>query len=351
MFLPVIEDHPLMIEIGDRVIECALLQMQDWHDQGIDLPVSVNVSALQLQQPDFVERLGARLAAHPRIQPSHLELEVLETSALQNVLQSSHVLAACRKLGVQISVDDFGAGYSSLTYLKRLPANLLKIDQSFVRDMLDTPESLTIIEGVLGLAAAFHRAVIAEGVESAEHGLMLLQMGCDLAQGFGIARPMPAGEIKAWMAAWRPDPRWAQVPEVQAGNRTVLYAMTEHRAWLGDFEAFLEDRKPLPPTLDARHCSVGAWLLALHRASDHAVDALQTVEDLHRQFHAAAEDIFTLHAGGRQQDALSQLVLLRQIHGRFLESLHPFTHGAASKGGYGALPPIPSLDQDPAAMA
>ena len=129
------------------------------------------------------------LAAHPRIEPADLELEVLETSALQNVALSSQVLAGkYRKAGVMISVDDFGTGYSSLAYLKRLPANVLKIDQSFVRDMLDEPESLTMLKGVLGLAEAFRRQVIAEGVETVDHGLMLLQLGCDCAQGYLIAK-------------------------------------------------------------------------------------------------------------------------------------------------------------------
>ena len=113
---------------------------------------------------------------------------------------------------MSIALDDFGTGYSSLTYLKRLPANVLKIDQSFVSDMLDDPENLTILEGLLGLAAAFRRQVIAEGVETVDHGLMLLQMGCELAQGYGIARPMPAADFPAWVSAWRPDPRWADVP-------------------------------------------------------------------------------------------------------------------------------------------
>ena len=124
-----------------------------------------------------------RLAAHPLMKPSNLELEVLETSALQDVVRTSQVSSACREIGVSIGLDDFGTGYSSLTYLKRLPANVLKIDQSFVRDMLDEPENLTILEGVLGLAAAFRREVIAEGVETVEHGLMLLQMGCELRPG------------------------------------------------------------------------------------------------------------------------------------------------------------------------
>jgi EAL domain-containing protein (putative c-di-GMP-specific phosphodiesterase class I) len=172
----------------------------------------VNVGARQLQQSDFVLRLRKALDAHPSIPPAFLELEVLETSALEDMNGVSRVMDACRDMGVSFALDDFGTGYSSLTYLKRLPARLLKIDQSFVCNMLDDPQDLAILEGVMGLASAFGREVIAEGVETIAQGTMLLQLGCDLAQGFGIARPMPAQAIPGWVASWRPDAAWGQQP-------------------------------------------------------------------------------------------------------------------------------------------
>ncbi len=183
MFLPVIEDHPIAIELGEWVIDTALAQIEAWQAAGLNIPVSVNVGALQLQQPDFVDRLRALLAAHPRVNASDLELEVLETSALQDLVQTSQLLQACRAMGVPVALDDFGTGYSSLTYLKRLPAGVLKIDQSFVSGIAGDPEDLAILEGLLGLAAAFGRQVIAEGVETVDHGLMLLEMGCELGAG------------------------------------------------------------------------------------------------------------------------------------------------------------------------
>jgi diguanylate cyclase (GGDEF)-like protein/PAS domain S-box-containing protein len=222
-FLPVIEDHPLAIELGEWVIDRALTQMAGWHAAGLAIPVSVNVGALQLQQANFVERLRVLLAAHPAIKPEWLELEVLETSALQEVAQVSRVMQACRDIGVSFALDDFGTGYSSLTYLKRLPAHVLKIDQSFVRNMPQDPGDRAILIGVLGLAQAFERVTIAEGVETMEHGLMLLKLGCELAQGYGIARPMPAEALPAWTASWRPDPRWAAAVE------DVKYALPSPR--------------------------------------------------------------------------------------------------------------------------
>jgi EAL domain-containing protein (putative c-di-GMP-specific phosphodiesterase class I) len=211
-FLPVIEDHPLAVAVGEWVIDHALSQIERWHAGGLDMPVSVNIGARQLQQPDFVQRLRAILAAHAQVHPGSLTLEVLETSALEDIAQVSRVIEACAELGVMFALDDFGTGYSSLTYLKRLRVTLLKIDQSFVRDMLDDPDDLAILEGVIGLAVAFRRNVIAEGVETTAHGTLLLQLGCELAQGYGIARPMPADQLFQWSLAWRPDAAWSVSP-------------------------------------------------------------------------------------------------------------------------------------------
>ena len=324
MFLPVIEDHPLAVELGDWVIESALKQMESWQAEGLELPVSVNVSAIELQQPDFADRLRDRLAAHPQVKPSSLELEVLETSAMQDVVQASQVLTACREIGVSIGLDDFGTGYSSLIYLKRLPANVLKIDQSFVRDMLEEPENLTILEGVLGLAAAFRRQVIAEGVETTEHGLMLLQMGCDFAQGYGIAAAMPARELRAWAAAWRPDPRWADVPVLRPDNQSVLYATVEHHAWLGAFEACLQGKRATPPPLDASQCRIGAWLEG-ERHSAHGMQApIQAIETLHQRFHVLAAEIFRSYWDGRSTQGLIQLRQLHYLQDKCLKRLKAF---------------------------
>ncbi len=207
-FLPIVEGHDISLELGEWVIATALAQMSAWQADGIHIPVSVNISARQLQQSDFVVRLSGLLARYPDVLPNCLELEVLETSALDDAVQVSKTMHACRAIGVQFSLDDFGTGYSSLTYLKHLPAETLKIDRSFVRDMLSDPDDLAIVQGVVGLATAFNRNVIAEGVETAAHGAMLLSLGCELAQGFGIARPMPALDLPSWVMSWQAKPVW-----------------------------------------------------------------------------------------------------------------------------------------------
>ncbi len=209
-FLSIIENNPMSIEMGEWVIDSALTQISQWQAMGLDLPVSisVNIAAVQLQQPDFTQRLAILLAAHPDVAPCYLELEVLETSALNDVYRVSEIINACTSLGVNFALDDFGTGYSSLTYLRRLPVNIIKIDQSFIRDMLHDADDLAMVEGVITLARSFKRNVIAEGVETIEHGTALLRLGCELAQGYGIARPMPAHNIPAWINNWEPDVKW-----------------------------------------------------------------------------------------------------------------------------------------------
>ena len=201
-FLPPIAEHPISIAIGEWVIDNALEQIGIWAGYGLDFPVSVNIGAHQLLSGAFKTRLTELLAKHPDVSPDHLELEILETSALQDLDQVSTLMFDCVNMGVGFALDDFGTGYSSLTYLKRLPAAVIKIDQSFVSGMLEDPNDFAIVVGVVGLAKAFHRQAIAEGVETAEHGESLLALGCTLAQGYGIARPMSAQDFLAWARTW-----------------------------------------------------------------------------------------------------------------------------------------------------
>jgi len=325
-FLPVIEDHPLAIEVGEWVIDTALTQVERWRAAGLDLPVSVNVGARQLQQADFVQRLRAILAAHPQVPSTSLELEVLETSALDDMAGVSKVIETCRGMGVLFALDDFGTGYSSLTYLKRLPASLLKIDQSFVRDMLDDPDDLAILDGVIGLAAAFRREVIAEGVETVAHGQMLLQLGCELGQGYGIARPMPAEALPDWARSWKPDASWSQVPLMRRDDLPLLFASVEHHAWVKAIESHLRGERDTPPELDPAQCHFGGWLakkgMALHGA--HASFAM--VDTLHQHIHTLGSELCHLYAQGQGAQALERVGELQTLVQALLEQLHPWTH-------------------------
>ncbi len=309
LFLPIIEVHDLIIEVGDWVMETAYAQSKAWAAEGLRIPVSVNVSARQLDQRDFVDRLQSLLVRYPDPDPSLLEIEVLETSALQEVARVSEVLTACRKLGISVAIDDFGTGYSSLTYLKRLPFSVLKIDQAFVRDMLDDPDSLAILQGIIGLASAFRRTPVAEGVESVEHGVLLLKLGCLHGQGYGIARPMPAADLRRWRDHWQPDPRWAAVRPISKQNWSLLLAETELHAWNVAFEEFITGRRAAPPELDEASCRIGIWLDAEKFGARAALQAFHDMRVLHRHAHILAKQAAAAKAQGRADKAI---VLMRE---------------------------------------
>lgn len=207
-FLPAIEDTDLIVTLGEWVMAAALTQIEIWQSQGLQIKISVNVAPRHLLQDDFVDTLKTLFAAHPSLAPHCLELEILESAGLEDIGRVCQVMQACQAMGVTFALDDFGTGYSSLTYLKALPAETLKIDQSFIRDILNDPDDLAIVEGIIKLSGTFRRQVVAEGVESVEHGVLLQQLGCDLAQGFGIAQPMPAAALPEWIKNWQPSQNW-----------------------------------------------------------------------------------------------------------------------------------------------
>jgi diguanylate cyclase (GGDEF)-like protein len=324
LFLPIIEDHPLSIDLGEWVIGAALTQMEEWLDAGVNIFVSVNVGSRQLQQPGFAERLTALLAEHPRIKPSSLELDILETDPPDNSARLYKLLTQCRESGVSFALDDFGAGHLSLKELKELPVDILKIDPSFIRNILEDPNDLAILEGILGLVAAFGRQAVVEGVETVEQGLMLLRLGCELAQGFGIAKPMPAGELLAWAETWHPDPRWCESISVSIDERPMLHAGVEHRAWAAELEAFLKGENNREPRLSRYQCQFGAWLYGEGPAGRSSLPAFQPIVALHWRIHALAAGIVKFHSQGRNEEGLARLAELKDLVDKLADLLNAY---------------------------
>lgn len=202
-FLPIVENSHLEVPLGQWVLKEAIHQMNAWKKAGEDLAVSINISAPHLMDRSFAYYLETYLYSHPEVNPGKITLEVLESTALEDTKRASNVLARCQTLGLQVALDDFGTGFSSLTYLRTLPVDMIKIDQSFVRNMLEDASDHAIVESVIFLAQRFAHPVLAEGVETMEHARALRQMGCNFVQGYGIARPMPASEVLGWARQWR----------------------------------------------------------------------------------------------------------------------------------------------------
>ncbi|ANI61488.1 diguanylate cyclase (GGDEF)-like protein/PAS domain S-box-containing protein [Pseudomonas sp. PvR086] len=213
-FLPLVEDTDLIIDIGEWVMDQVLAQLHRWQQVGQGWPISINIAARHFQRADFVDRLRQVLARHAQVAPRMLDLEIVESVAIENIQHVSACLQACQALGVQFSLGDFGTGYSSLSYLKRLRTQTIKIDKSFVRDILNDRDDLALTTAVIGLARAFGRQVIAEGLESLEHGELLLRLGCEVAQGYFIARPMPPSEVPAWVAGFVAPSQWQALDQI-----------------------------------------------------------------------------------------------------------------------------------------
>ena len=200
-FLRVIENTELEIELGNWVIASACAQLRQWRQDGHDVEVSINISAYHLQSADFINKLRDEMQ-HCCPRPCHrcLQIEVLETVALEDIARVGEIIKTCREFGVGFALDDFGTGYSPLTCLSKLEVDALKIDQSFVRVMLEEKGAHAIVQGIIGLAHAFDRTVVAEGAEHAAHFQALLEMGCPIVQGYGISKPMPASALLEWSA-------------------------------------------------------------------------------------------------------------------------------------------------------
>ncbi len=313
-FLPLIEEDDLVVRLGEWLIETALEQMEVWQAQGFSISVSVNVAGRQLQSPGFVQWLSEALSRHPSV-AKQLELELLETTALEDMVRVSRVIEECGQLGVPFSLDDFGTGYSSLTYLKRLPVTTIKIDQSFVSEILSDPNNLVIVQGVIGLTNAFQRQVIAEGVETAEHGRLLLQLDCDQAQGFGIARPMPGDQVVPWSQAWQPDPQWQAIAGLrwERADYPMLIAEVEHRNWVAQLVYSIKEGQPVPHRHvgDEYFCRFGRWHDGPDAARYQAMPAFRLIGAEHRRIHELAGEIDAHMRDGRPDSAramISQLI-------------------------------------------
>ncbi len=197
-FIPQAEDNGLIAKITRWVINAAVKQEQLWTRQGLDVAVSVNISAADITSLVLPEQL-AELLEHNELEPSRLTLEITESALMGELVTSLDILTRLRLKGFGLSIDDFGTGYSSLSQLHRVPFTELKIDRSFVANMIRDDEAHAIVKTCIMLGHELNMHIVAEGVESEYHLQQLKQLGCDIAQGYAIARPMPADELLFWV--------------------------------------------------------------------------------------------------------------------------------------------------------
>jgi diguanylate cyclase (GGDEF)-like protein/hemerythrin-like metal-binding protein/PAS domain S-box-containing protein len=322
-FIPLLSQHPVAITLGDWVIEHALAQLAAWQLVGLSTTVSVNIDAMQLHDPDFMRRLQHQLHAQPSVLPNQIELEILETGALEDIDHVSALISELQDLGISCALDDFGTGYSSLTFLKQLTAHTVKIDQSFVRGMLDDAEDATIVNSVLTLANNFDRRALAEGIETEAHGKALIDFNCEFGQGYAIARPMPANDVLPWLAQWRLPESWTQTHTKATQDIAALLAETEHRSWLKHLHAFVAQQVALPPSHLPHLCRFGQWLnkpSTRKRFGQQPDSSLLTL--MHNQLHQQAEQIIGRLQSDKFADVSNELAATDRLSAEMLGVLH-----------------------------
>jgi diguanylate cyclase (GGDEF)-like protein/PAS domain S-box-containing protein len=325
-FLPLLEESELIIDIGEWVIDQALDQLEEWTKDGKSWSISVNIAAHHFHQENFVERLRYILHKHPSVDPRCLDLEVLESVAMRDISQVQKTMKECQALGVTFSLDDFGTGFSSLSYLKYLPTETLKIDKAFIHDILNDADDLALTEAIIALSSVFNRSVIAEGVELPEHGVLLLRLGCDVAQGYGIARPMPASEVIAWSELYTPDPSWKYWSQINWELRDfpLLVAQHDHLQWIRKVIMAVEGEKLdliEAEVTDHHQCRLGKWYYSDGTQRYGNLNEFKVLEDIHKDVHRVGTEILFLMNSNQYESARQKCSELLQLKSMILKQL------------------------------
>jgi EAL domain-containing protein (putative c-di-GMP-specific phosphodiesterase class I) len=201
-FIPLAEQAGLITPLTEWMLESAFSQGYAWHEAGLDWPLAVNISAHDLRESDLVERIRGLFSTWG-IPPELIQLELTESALMADPAGALEILTDLKQLDVQLYIDDFGTGYSSLSYLQKMPVDYIKIDQSFVMPMTVSHDSAMIVRSTIDMGHNLNMKIVAEGVESEAHWNSLAALGCDLAQGFHISRPMPALQFSSWEHSWK----------------------------------------------------------------------------------------------------------------------------------------------------
>ena len=289
-FLPTIDGTELEIELGNWVIKTALNQLDEWQKKGIELDISINIAPIHLTSDSFVSTLKQQLNSYPNVPNQRLSIEILESSAFGDIAQISSLIEQCQQeLNIQVALDDFGTGYSSLTHLRNLQTDFIKIDRSFVKDILDDAGDLSIVESIVKFAESFDRVVVAEGVENEQQGLLLLTIGCDLAQGYHIAKPMPVDALYQWLLNYEASTVWRNYSNEHSSSKertlNIFKLLCEH--WRE--KLFNAENQPLKPIeLEKISCNCCHWLKKAKREKILKSRLIEGIEEQHTLLHNIA---------------------------------------------------------------
>lgn len=297
-------DHPrLARDIGCFVLGSALAQAKQWKNEGLDLSIAVNISPWHLLDSRFISDLESALSTFPGFAKKNLTIEITETAPLQDFELVREVILQCNQLGVQVSLDDFGTGNASLIYLQKLPAQSIKIDRAFVQNIVNNPPDLAIVTAVVMAARMLGMQVIAEGVETTRHAELLRGMSCQTLQGFWIAHPMPASEVKNWIASYK----WPHLSDATSQKTIPEGLLNGQTHRVQQFIAALEKKEPFPNHVleeeAEKHCHLGIWLETEGQQFKHHQNWKQ-IQKSHRHLHQLSRKAKQFWDQGKSEAAL-----------------------------------------------
>lgn len=310
-FLPRIENLPVALEIDEWVLHQALLFLQLHFAQQPHFTVSVNISARQFQSRDFPVRLRHILERFPGVRFQQLELEILESTAIEDFLQVNLNVAAIKALGVGVALDDFGVGYSSLAYLKKISPQTIKIDKTFILGILLNEDDLILTQSIINLSQSLEFEVVAEGVETVEHMMLLCRMGCTVVQGYGVLKPAAAAPFLDWLGRYQPSTvgahRWQGAWDLR--HRHLLAA---RQAYEGIQTLDTLDLGVMPQELQGLH-ALARWGREIGQASCGCMAGFDALMSQHERvlqgIDALSKAHFSLSVSEFQRDQMFSLLV------------------------------------------
>jgi diguanylate cyclase (GGDEF)-like protein len=313
-FIQEVENSPSLIrKLGLSILERSLAQAALWREMGLDVPVAVNIGARHFLDPHFTEDVSRILLAHSNVPPSSLQIEITESATLSDFKTVQSILTHLRSIGVEVALDDFGTGHASLSYLQKIPADTIKMDLQFVRDILVDPKDLAIVAGTLTTARLLKLKTVAEGVETPQHAVVLMKLGCRAGQGYGIAPPMPAKDVVGWLRDFSPDPlmsEWSDRPWSRRNIQNLAIYMEHHRR---SEELYYRIRREaggsVPGEKSPREpeCPLSLWVKGKGSQLFEGSPLFLELVDLHHAAHGLARNMESLLRNRRAADALPMI--------------------------------------------
>lgn len=303
-FIDQVYDTELEVSLGQWVTQKAIKQLAQWQQAGHKYQLSINLTAYHLSTSDFFDWLQFQIKQYPELDISRFQIEILESNRLSDLSLINNVVEFCKsEFGITTALDDFGTGYSSLTHIRVLPVDVVKVDQSFVRRMLTEPEDCKIVEGVIALAQSFNIQVIAEGVESIAHGEVLLAMGCNQAQGYALARPMPIEQLMTFLSAYQPFSQWCAQSGLLKNHKqarlSLFYFYLKH--WIHQLqerlfaEPEIKTEWPITQLADS-HCGIWLEKARYHHYLDNTT--LDQISHYHQYIFHSGNDLLASYLAG-----------------------------------------------------